>query len=116
MDIAGFESADWIISFVVPRCRKAREKPELAVPLSPNVYVDATGKPMLKGGGVQVLVGNRRWIGPGGESLYVGADQTIMVFHAYDATTGKPALQVSTVAWNDGWPEVGIQIDSAQDK
>jgi hypothetical protein len=23
-----------------------------------------------------------------------------MVFHAYDAETGKPALQVSTITWN----------------
>ncbi len=72
-------------------------------------YVDDTGKPMLEGGGAQVLVGNHRWLGPGGESLYVGIDQTIMVFHAYDAVSGKPALQVSTVAWKDGWPEVLIQ-------
>jgi arabinan endo-1,5-alpha-L-arabinosidase len=79
-------------------------------------YVDATGKPMLEGGGVQVLVGNQRWLGPGGESLYVGADRTIMVSHAYDAISGKPALQVSTVAWKDGWPEVGIEDNSAQDK
>ena len=81
-----------------------------------GTYVDPTGKPMLEGGGTQVLVGNHRWLGPGGESLYVGADQTIMVFHAYDAISGKPALQVSTVAWKDGWPEVGIQNNSAQDK
>lgn len=79
-------------------------------------YVDATGKPMLEGSGVQVLVGNHRWLGPGGESLYVGADQTIMVFHAYDAVSGKPALQVSTVAWKDGWPEVGLEDNSTQDK
>ena len=76
-------------------------------------YVDATGKPMLEGGGTQVLVGNLRWLGPGGESLYAAADQTIMVFHAYDAVSGKPALQVSTVVWKDGWPEVGIQSESA---
>jgi arabinan endo-1,5-alpha-L-arabinosidase len=72
-------------------------------------YVDATGRPMLDGGGTQVLAGNQRWLGPGGESLYVGRDQTIMVFHAYDAETGKPALQVSTVGWKNGWPEVSLR-------
>jgi arabinan endo-1,5-alpha-L-arabinosidase len=72
-------------------------------------YVDATGRPMLVGGGTQVLVGNQRWLGPGGESLYVGREQTIMVFHAYDSETGKPALQVSTVAWKNGWPEVSLR-------
>jgi arabinan endo-1,5-alpha-L-arabinosidase len=74
-------------------------------------YLDATGKPMLEGGGTPVLVGNQRWLGPGGESLYVGEEQTIMVFHAYDAKTGKPALQISTVVWKDGWPHVGLQDD-----
>jgi arabinan endo-1,5-alpha-L-arabinosidase len=72
-------------------------------------YVDATGRPMLDGGGTQVLAGNQRWLGPGGESLYVGREQTIMVFHAYDAETGKPALQVSTVGWKNGWPEVSLR-------
>jgi arabinan endo-1,5-alpha-L-arabinosidase len=93
-------------------CRGTRSTYRTMVGRSRDVtgpYVDATGKPMVEGGGVQVLVGNHRWIGPGGESLYVGTDQTIMVFHAYDATSGKPALQVSTVGWIDGWPEVGIQ-------
>jgi arabinan endo-1,5-alpha-L-arabinosidase len=32
-----------------------------------------------------------------------------MVFHAYDAETGKPALQVSTVGWKNGWPEVSLR-------
>lgn len=32
-----------------------------------------------------------------------------MVFHAYDAKDGKPALQISTVGWKDGWPEVGLE-------
>jgi arabinan endo-1,5-alpha-L-arabinosidase len=48
---------------------------------------------MLDGGGTPVLLGNQRWLGPGGESLYLGQDQTIMVFHAYDAKTWKPAMQ-----------------------
>lgn len=72
-------------------------------------YVDAAGKFMEKGGGTPVLSANHRWLGPGGESLYVGKEETIMVFHAYDAKTGKPALQVSTVAWKDGWPQVCLE-------
>jgi len=72
-------------------------------------FVDADGTPMLQGGGTQILAGNHRWLGPGGESLYVGPQQTIIVFYAYDALTGKPALQVSTVEWKDGWPQVGLE-------
>jgi arabinan endo-1,5-alpha-L-arabinosidase len=29
----------------------------------------------------------------------------LIVFHAYDAVTGKPALQISTIAWKNGWPQ-----------
>jgi arabinan endo-1,5-alpha-L-arabinosidase len=28
----------------------------------------------------------------------------VIVFHAYDAKTGKPALQISTLTWEGGWP------------
>jgi arabinan endo-1,5-alpha-L-arabinosidase len=79
-------------------------------------YVDATGQKMIDGGGTQVLASNGRWLGPGGESLSVGPDQTVMVFHAYDWKTGKPALQVSTVVWKDGWPKVGLGDAEPQNK
>jgi arabinan endo-1,5-alpha-L-arabinosidase len=91
-------------------CRGANSTYRTMVGRSTSVsgpFVDAKGTPMLQGGGTQILAGNHRWLGPGGESLYVG-QQTIIVFHAYDAGTGKPALQVSTVAWKDGWPQVGL--------
>lgn len=78
-------------------------------------YLDKTGKPMLDGGATPVLVGNHRWLGPGGESLYADGGRTIMVFHAYDAETGKPALQVSTVVWKHGWPVAGVEDSTAAD-
>ena len=28
----------------------------------------------------------------------------LLVFHAYDASTGKPALQISDLTWDEGWP------------
>ena len=73
-------------------------------------YVDEHGVPMMQGGGTPLLSANERWLGPGGESLFMqksGPD--IIVFHAYDAHTGKPALQVSTLAWRDGWPHAALQ-------
>lgn len=72
-------------------------------------YLDKTGKPMVEGGGSPLLVGNQRWLGPGGESVRLGKDRDILVFHAYDATTGRPSLQISTLAWKDGWPEAAIE-------
>lgn len=71
-------------------------------------YVDADGKPMLEGGGTQLLAGGARWLGPGGESILQKAGGDVMVFHAYDSQTGKPALQISTIGWQAGWPHVAL--------
>ena len=72
-------------------------------------YLDARGVPMEKGGGTPLLIADRRWLGPGGESVLMqspGPD--IIVFHAYDAHTGLPALQVSTLVWQRGWPHAAL--------
>lgn len=71
-------------------------------------YVDAEGKPMLEGGGTQLLTANSRWLGPGGESVLMRPEGDIIVFHAYDAITGKPALQISTLTWTGGWPHAAL--------
>jgi len=71
-------------------------------------YVDAQGKAMLQGGGTQLLAGNSRWLGPGGESVLQRPEGDIIVFHAYDALTGKPALQISTLTWENGWPHAAL--------
>ena len=71
-------------------------------------YEDATGKLLTEGGGTALLLPNSRWLGPGGESVLTdargSAGQDIIVFHAYDAMTGKPSLQISTIDWAGGWP------------
>jgi arabinan endo-1,5-alpha-L-arabinosidase len=71
-------------------------------------YLDKSGISMEKGGGSDLLTANRRWLGPGGESLLMRPSGDIIVFHAYDAKDGKPALQISTVDWSDGWPRVAM--------
>ncbi|MGO8759235.1 MAG: arabinan endo-1,5-alpha-L-arabinosidase [Terracidiphilus sp.] len=71
-------------------------------------YVDAEGKPMVQGGGTELLKGNGRWLGPGGESVLTRPEGDVIVFHAYDAVTGKPALQVSTLTWDNGWPHAAL--------
>ena len=72
-------------------------------------YVDAAGNSMLAGGGSPLLLGNKRWLGPGGESLLQQKDGDIIVFHAYDGTSGDAYLQISTIAWIDGWPKVALE-------
>ena len=72
-------------------------------------YLDRAGVPMMQGGGTEILKGNARWLGPGGESAFKGKDgQSILVFHAYDAQTGHPALQISSISWSHDWPEVAL--------
>jgi arabinan endo-1,5-alpha-L-arabinosidase len=72
-------------------------------------YADADGTPMMEGGGTPLLLGNSRWIGPGGESILQGADHDIIVFHAYDGKTGEAYLQISTIDWRGGWPHVALE-------
>ena len=71
-------------------------------------YVGREGVPMLQGGGTSLLVANQRWLGPGGESVLQRPEGDIIVFHAYDALTGKPALQISNLTWKDDWPHAAV--------
>jgi arabinan endo-1,5-alpha-L-arabinosidase len=92
-------------------CRGTRSSYRTMVGRSHRVtgpYVDADGKPMLRGGGTELLTANGRWLGPGGESVLQRPEGDIIVFHAYDAATGKPALQISTLTWEHGWPHAAL--------
>jgi arabinan endo-1,5-alpha-L-arabinosidase len=71
-------------------------------------YVDASGKSLLQGGGTQLLAGNSSWLGPGGESVLQQPDEDIIVFHAYDAKTGHPFLQISSLTWTNAWPQATL--------
>ena len=73
-------------------------------------YMDTPGKLLTDGGGTPLLIGNKRWLGPGGESILLGRkDKDLIVFHAYDAKTGKPSMQLSTIDWGDGWPHAALE-------
>jgi arabinan endo-1,5-alpha-L-arabinosidase len=92
-------------------CRGTRSTYRIMVGRSRQVtgpYVDAEGKPMLEGGGTELLAANSRWLGPGGESILHQPEGDYLVFHAYDASTGKPALQISTIVWRAGWPHAAL--------
>jgi arabinan endo-1,5-alpha-L-arabinosidase len=92
-------------------CRGTKSSYRTMVGRSKNVtgpYLDAGGKPMLEGGGTQLLRPNDRWLGPGGESVLQRPEGDLLVFHAYDAVTGKPALQISTITWENGWPHAAL--------
>jgi len=93
-------------------CRGAKSNYRTMVGRSRNItgpYVDAAGKSLLHGGGTQLLAGNSRWAGPGGESVLLQSDGDILVFHAYDAKSGKPSLQISSLTWAGGWPHAALE-------
>jgi len=39
-----------------------------------------------------------------------------MVFHAYDAVTGRPSLRISTITWQGGRPHLTLEGDSGEVK
>jgi arabinan endo-1,5-alpha-L-arabinosidase len=77
-------------------------------------YLDATGKLLTEGGGTEVLVANTRWLGPGGQSILLDPKaRDLIVFHAYDATTGKSSMQLSTIDWTGGWPHAALNQETS---
>jgi arabinan endo-1,5-alpha-L-arabinosidase len=79
-------------------------------------YLDASGKKMSEGGATPLLDANQKWRGPGGQSILLQKDGDIIVFHAYDAKTGNPSLQISTLTWTDGWPHAALDGGDSQAK
>ncbi len=76
-------------------------------------YVDATGKPMLEGGGTLVLQSDERWRGPGHNGVLAGDGRQYMVHHTYDVQNldAQRILQVRPLTWTgDGWPRVGPPV------
>jgi arabinan endo-1,5-alpha-L-arabinosidase len=72
-------------------------------------YSDRQGVPLVQGGGTPLLSANALWLGPGGESILLQHHKPdLIVYHAYDHVTGKSALQISTIAWKDGWPTAAL--------
>lgn len=74
-------------------------------------FVDRDGKLLTDGGGTPLLRANSTWLGPGGASLVHLPAADLIAFHAYSAIDGKPALQLSTINWKDGWPAAALEGD-----
>ena len=107
------EHADYFYLFVSYDlcCRGTKSTYKIAIGRAKSVagpYLDDQGVPMDQGGGKVLLTGNQRWYGPGGESAFHSQNGDILVFHAYDSKSGKPSLQISTIAWRDGWPQLAL--------
>lgn len=90
-------------------CKGIRSTYKIAVGRSKDIdgeYIDKLGKPMLQGGGTIVRKGDDRWKGPGHNAIYTYNDETILVYHAYDAVhNGAATLRIESLFWDDeGWP------------
>ena len=46
------------------------------------------------------------WHGAGHEAVFHDGKTDYLVFHAYDPKNGRSFLEISTIVWNGGWPEV----------
>jgi arabinan endo-1,5-alpha-L-arabinosidase len=79
-------------------------------------YLDAQGKKMSEGAARPLLSANAKWLGPGGGSILLEKGGDIIVFHAYDAKTGIPSLQISTLTWSDGWPHAALYDEASGEK
>ena len=91
-------------------CRGANSTYNIVVGRSKDItgpYVDRDGRPMMKGGGTQVIKATgENWKGPGHNGIYMEPGTDFLVFHAYDGETGRSELKISTMTWPGGWPKV----------
>ncbi len=73
-------------------------------------YLDRTGKLLTEDGGTPVVPAIApKWNGAGHQTVLSDRGQDYLVFHSYDRRTGQSRLQISTMAWEDGWPRVASQ-------
>jgi len=76
-------------------------------------YIDRDGRPMLQGGGTLLVQGTAAWRGPGHQAVLMETTRDLLVFHAYDGITGRPRLQISSMVWENGWPQAAALPQSA---
>ncbi len=91
-------------------CRGAKSTYNVRVGRSREVtgpYVDQEGVPLMEGGGTLVVEATEGvWRGAGHQAVLQEGQTDYLVFHAYDAATGRSHLQISTMVWDEGWPRV----------
>ncbi len=91
-------------------CRGARSNYNIVAGRATKVmgpYLDKAGRLMMEGGGTPVeSAATVKWHGAGHEAVLHDGRSDYLVFHAYDAASGRPFLQISMIVWKDGWPTV----------
>ncbi|KQN76418.1 arabinan endo-1,5-alpha-L-arabinosidase [Devosia sp. Leaf64] len=70
-------------------------------------YLDKAGKPLLEGGGTELVSTTGRFVGPGGQEVFMRNGEPWLVFHFYNKDDGgTPNLYLAPIKWADGWPEI----------
>ena len=89
-------------------CRGAESTYKVAVGRAETItgpYKDRQGRLMIEGGGTTVVEATtQKWRGAGHQAVFTEGGTDYLVFHAYDALTGRSHLRVSTLMWEEGWP------------
>ncbi|KAM0085448.1 hypothetical protein ACKRZS_002286 [Fusarium odoratissimum] len=68
-------------------------------------YADSTGKPMIQGGGNQLLASHGSIHGPGHPAVFTDKDGDVLVYHYYNAA-GTAQLGINQIRYVNGWPTV----------
>jgi arabinan endo-1,5-alpha-L-arabinosidase len=90
-------------------CRGANSTYKIMVGRSRQItgpYLDKSDTPMTQGGGTEVLKSQGRYIGPGGQAVFLDNGTYRLVHHYYDALdNGTPKLRIQDLTWtSDSWP------------
>ena len=73
-------------------------------------FADASGTPMMNGGGAVLLQEDSAWAAPGGGTAYIDSQtgESLIVFHAHDRSQNETPYQwVKTLTWVNDWPTIG---------
>lgn len=73
-------------------------------------YLDRDGKPMLEGGGTELLKSTDRFRGPGGQETFWRDGEPWLAYHWYDRdASGRSKLALSPITFDEeGWPEISL--------
>jgi arabinan endo-1,5-alpha-L-arabinosidase len=70
-------------------------------------YLDKDGRPLLEGGGTELVSKQGRFLGPGGQEVFMRDGKPWLVFHFYNQMQGgTPNLYLAPIEWEDGWPSI----------
>ena len=76
-------------------------------------YVDHLGRKMTDGGGTLLLMSDRRWRGPGHNSILRVGHQDWIVYHVVDGRSPNKGriLKLRSLTWDKEWPILGPPLE-----